>query len=112
MYTVAPLIQGSTLTTSPAVYYTSDTGINTRITQISLTNTDSVSRVVSIYNTPASGVPGTADTIIKNKTLQAGETWVPYQVNGLVIGPLGSLQAVCDANSVVVIKASGIKLTT
>lgn len=112
MYTVKTLVQGSTLTTSAAVYYTAPTGTQTRLTQASITNTDTIPHIVSIYLAPSNAAPGVSDTVIKDKTLQAGETWVPYQALGAVISAGGTLQAIADANSVVVMKASGIELTS
>jgi hypothetical protein len=112
MYLPKPLVQGSTLTTAAAVYYTAPTGVSTRITQMSVTNTDSVARTISIYVCASSAAPGTVDTSIKSKTLQPNETWVPYQVLGTVLSAGGTLQALADANSVVVMKASGIELTS
>lgn len=112
MYSVKTLTQGSTLTTAAAVYYTAPTGVSTRITQMSLTNTDSASHVISLYLAPSGAAPSTADKIVVDKTLQAKETWVPYQALGFVLSPAATIQAIADANSVVVIKASGIELTT
>jgi hypothetical protein len=111
MYTAKPIVQGSTLTTSPAVYYTAPTGTYTRITQISLTNTDTVNRTIAIHIAPSSSTPGTADTIIQSKTLAAGETWVPYQVLGVTLAPAGTLQLSASQSGVVVLKASGIELS-
>lgn len=112
MYSVKTLVQGSTLTTSAVVYYTAPVGTFTRITQMSITNTDSSPRVISIYLASSSAAPGVPDTVIKNKTLQAGETWVPYQALGSVLSPGTTLQAIADADSVIVLKASGIELTS
>lgn len=112
MYTVKTLVQGSTLTTAAAVYYTAPTGTQTRLTQASLTNTDSAPHVVSVYLATSAAAPGVSDTVIKDKTLQAGETWVPYQALGAVIAPGCTLQAIADADTFVVFKASGIELTS
>ena len=112
MYTVKTLVQGSTLTTSAAVYYTAPTGTQTRLTQASLTNTDSVPHVISVYLAASNAAPGVSDTVIKDKTLQAGETWVPYQALGAVIAAGGTLQAVADVGALIVLKASGIELTS
>lgn len=112
MYSVKTLVQGSTLTTSAAVYYTAPTGTSTRVTQMAVVNTDAVPHTISIYLATGSGAPATADYIVKGKTLQANESYVPYQALGAVLAPGTTIQAVCDANSVVVLKASGIELTS
>lgn len=111
MYQVKTLVQGSTLTTAAAVYYTAPVGTFTRITQMSVTNTDASPHTISIYIAADSAAPAVEDTSIKDKTLQAGETWVPFQINGTVLSPGCTIQAVADANSVVVMKSSGIELT-
>lgn len=110
-YTAKALIPGSTLTTAAAVYYTVPPGVNTRITQFSLTNTDAVARTVSVYLVDNAAAPTAADTLIKDKTLAAGETWVPYQALGAVLSPGGTIQLIADAVSVVTVKASGLELT-
>jgi hypothetical protein len=111
MYLAKPLVSGSTLTTSAVVYYTAPTGTYTRITQISVTNTDSSPRIVDVYIATGAGAPATVDQIIKQKTLAVNETWVPYQALGVVLSTGQTLQAKADANSVVVLKASGIELS-
>ena len=112
MYAVKTLVQGSALTTSAAVYYTAPTGTYTRVTQMSVTNTDAAPRVVSLYIASSNAAPTATDTIVKSKTLQSNETWVPYQALGVVLSPGCTIQAVADANSVVILKSSGIELTT
>lgn len=111
MYLALPIIQGSTITATATPYYASPTGTYTRITQFSLTNTDASPRIVQVYLSASSAAPGTADLIVKDKTLQAGETWVPYQALGAVLAPLGAIQLSADAAGVVVAKASGIQLS-
>jgi hypothetical protein len=111
MYLAKPLIQGAALTTSAAVYYATPAGTYTRITQFSITNTDTVNHIVSVYLTPTNAAPTTADYIIKNKTLAAGETWVPYQALGAMLAPSGCIQMIADAGTVVIAKASGIELS-
>ena len=111
MYQAKPIVQGATLTATPAIYYTAPTGTFTRITQISLTNTDTVNRTVAVYLCPSNGVPTTNDIAIQSKTLAAGETWVPYQVLGATLAAGGTLQMSASTAGVVVLKASGIELS-
>lgn len=111
MYAIKTLIQGSTLTPTSTVYYTTPSGTNTRIGQMSLTNTDSVSHTVSVFLVAGATTPTTADYLIKNKTLQALETFVVYQAIGSVVSAGGTIQADADASSLVVIKASGTEIT-
>lgn len=112
MYLVKSLIQGSTLTTSAAVYYTAPTGVSTQIVQMLLVNTDSVARTISLYLVDDALTPTVPDTAFKSKTLQPNETWSPSNLLAWVVSPGGTIQAIADANSVVVIKASGIEFTS
>lgn len=111
MYRALPIIPGSTLSTSQDPYYTCPAGTSTRITQMSVTNTDSVVRTVNIWIASTAGIPGVADQIIKSKALAPNETWVPYQVLGATLGAGNVIVAQADAAGVVVLKSSGIELT-
>lgn len=111
MYLTKNLIQGSTLTTAAAVYYTVPTGVSTQLVQLSFCNTDTVARTVSVYLANDATAPATTDYLVKNKTLQPNETWTPQWALGAVLSAAGTIQAIADANSVVVIKASGLELT-
>ena len=111
MYRAIPIIPGSVLSTSQDAYYTCPTGTSTRITQMSVTNTDTVVRTVNIWIAPAAGVPSLADKIISSKALAPNETWVPYQVLGATLAAGNVIIAQSDAAGVVVFKSSGIELT-
>lgn len=111
MFIVKNLVQGSALTTSAAIYYTAPSGVSTQLTQLSFTNTDSVARTISVYLVDDANTPTAPDTIIKSKTLQPNQTYTPFEALAAVIASGGTLQAVADANSVVIIKASGVEFT-
>jgi hypothetical protein len=111
MYAIKPLIQGATLTTSNAVYYTAPTGLYTKVTMLTLINTDASSHTVSVYFATGSGAPATADYIVKSKTLMANESYSVYVGQGWVVQPTATIQAIADANSVVVIKAAGTEFS-
>jgi len=69
MYLVLPLFSSALLTSSAAVYYTSPiavgsaNGVYTRISNITLTNTDTSPRTVSIYITPAARRANTGNNL-------------------------------------------------
>ena len=111
MYIAKPLVAGSLLTNAVATYYTTPSGTYTRITQASLCNTDSTTRTVSIYVVASGGSATAQYERIKSKTLAVNETWVPYQILGKMLAPGDTIQAVCDAGSVVSFDVSGIELT-
>lgn len=105
------LNNGATLTTSTAGYYTVPAGAVTTITQASLVNSDTVNRTVSLWVVPSGGSPNAANIRIKDKTLTPGESWVPFVIIGKKMGQGATVQAVCDANSVVSLDLSGTEVT-
>lgn len=111
MYSIKPLIQGSLLTNTAAVYYTAPTGTNTRIGQMSITNTDSVPHTVTVYLADNASAPTAADVILPSKTLQANESFVVFQALGAVVTAGGTIQAIADASGFVTLKASGTEFT-
>lgn len=111
MYFALPIIQGSLLTTAAAVYYTTPKSTATKITQLTVTNTDTVVRTVSLYLASSSASPTTADIVVKAKAIQPNETWVAYPLVGAILAADTTVQAEADAAGVVVIKASGIELS-
>jgi hypothetical protein len=111
MFATKALISYEQLTTSPVAYYTAPEGTYTRITQITLTNQDTVSRTFDIYLVPTgAGVDGTTK-MINSKTLQPGESYVPYQILGAVLQPLSAIYINGSADAVISVYASGIELT-
>ena len=105
--TNAVLIQGASIAASVTTYYTSPSLTTTRITQMVLANTDSVAHTVTIYLTPTVS-PAVITDLVVTVNLAAGQSYVVYQVNNLVMNPGGSIQAVTDTASVITLKASGI----
>lgn len=112
MYLVKTIIQGSLLTTSNAIYYTAPTGVSMQLVNMVLVNTDSVARTVSVYLVDDGAAPTAADTILKNKTLQPNESYPVSAALAAVVSAAGTIQAIADAGSVVVLKASGIEFTS
>jgi hypothetical protein len=110
-FTAKPLIQGATIGATVASYYTAPSGTTTRITQFSLTNTDTVNRTVSVYISASPSTPGTVDLIVKEKTIAVNETWVPYPALGVTMASNGSIQLIADVAGVVVAKASGVEIS-
>lgn len=111
MYSAKTFIQGAGLKSAAIVYYQAPLGTVARITQMSFTNTAASPIIINLYIVPSNSAPATTDLIIKDKTLQAGETWVPYQALGAVLPTGGTIQATASTNDVVILKSSGIELT-
>lgn len=117
MYSVIPLFQPAFITTTASVFYTSpvavgqSNGVNTRISNITVTNTDVAPRTISLYITPGTSTPTTVNTIINSKTLAINETFVIYQCVGNVLSPGSSIQAIADVAGKVVFAASGIQFS-
>ena len=105
------LINGSTLTSSVATYYTVPAGATCRLTQASILNTDTVNRTVSIWVVASGGSTGVNNQRIRSKTLVPNESWVPFQILGKTMNAGTTIQVQADANSVVSMDASGIELT-
>lgn len=102
----AVLIQGASIAGSITTYYTAPANTKVRINQMTLANTDSVARVVSIYLGLNSSV-GTATDLVATIPLAPGQSYSVYQAINQVMNTLGTIQAVCDAATVVTLKASG-----
>ncbi len=105
------LNNGATLTNAVATYYTVPAGAVTTITQASLVNSDVANRTVSVYVVPAAGTAGVSNIRIKSKVLVPNETWVPFAVIGKKMAAGSTVQAICDANSVVSFDLSGTEVT-
>jgi len=111
MYSAKTFIQGAGIKSAAIVYYQAPLGTAARITQMSFTNTSVSPVIINLYIVPTNSTPATTDLIIKDKTLQSNETWVPYQALGAVLTAGGTIQATASTNDVVILKASGVELT-
>lgn len=105
------LNNGALLTTAVATYYTVPAGAVTTITQASLVNSDAANRTVTIYAVPAAGTANASNKRIAAKVLVPNETWVPFAIIGKKLAVGTTIQAICDANSVVSLDLSGTEVT-
>jgi hypothetical protein len=88
--------------------YTVPLNTSVKISQMTITNTDSgASHAVSIYLAPSSSINITRDLLV-TVVLSPGQSYSVYQAINQVLNASGTIQAQADADSVVNIKASGV----
>ena len=108
--TLVRMVDGSLLTNVAATYYTSPANTVTYITNVSLTNTDTVARTVTLHLVPSAGSATAANRILSAHPIAAGKTFVPPQAIGQTLPIGGTLQALADTGAVVALVASGIQV--
>lgn len=111
MFATKALVKSQQIATTATSYYSAPEGTYTRITQITVTNQDSAARTFSLYLVKTGDSPVANNRVVYDKTLQAGESYVPYQVLGAVLEPGGQLFAVASTATQLTLYASGIELT-
>jgi hypothetical protein len=93
---IAPLA----LTTAAQTAYTTPAGTATTISNLSVTNNNATPTTVTLYNVPAAGSPGAANTFLPAFSLSAGQSYVPPAAIGLTLAAGSTLQAVSSATGV------------
>lgn len=98
--------------TTPSVVYTSPSnGSGTRITQLTVKNTDVVTRSYNVY-VASNSVSATTKNAIASHQLVAGETDSPFEALNVFIPPSGTLQVDADAITTVSFRVSGLEFTS
>lgn len=105
------LILNQQIAAATTTYYTVPEGNTTRIGAISVTNQDTVPRTMSLWLVPAAGTATATNRIIKDKTLQPGESYVLSQVVGFIIGAGATIQAVASSAATISLFAAGTEFT-
>lgn len=80
MITPKSMVNGVTLTSSAATYYTVGSGTRAIIKKATFTNDDSSVITVNINLVPSAGSAGYANAISKAHPIAAGDTWICYEV--------------------------------
>jgi hypothetical protein len=111
MFATKAIISNQQLTTSAVAYYTAPEGTYTRLTQVTVTNQDVSPRTFDIYLVPTGASANATTKIINSKTLQPGESYVPYQILGAVLQPASAIYAAASTATQMSVYASGIELT-
>lgn len=110
MYQPKRLIQAQFIPSSVGILYTTPTSVLSKITQISVTNTDSSAQTFSLYITPGILAPTAFEEVIKTKTLAPNETWLVYPIIGIILPASSSIQAVASIADKLVITSSGLDI--
>ena len=98
------LAQG-TISNVAGVLYTVPGGAQVIVREFTVTNTDSVTRTITVYKNGT----GVSNIIKKSLSLNAGETVELVGIRSMAAGE--TLQAVADAASVVAFTLGGLKIT-
>ena len=110
-YTQTQIIPGSLLTNAAAIYYTCPANIvGTKISTLTVFNSDTVARTATIYLASSSSAPSAVDEIAVVQ-LQSLQSVVIYQAINALLIPGNTIQAKADTGSVVSIKATGVVIT-
>lgn len=110
MYTPKQLIQPQFIPSTTGILYTTPASVLSKITQISVTNTDSAAQTFSIFLTPGILAPTSFEEVIKSKTLAPNESWVIYPIIGIILPAGSSIQAVASIADKLVITASCVDI--
>ena len=111
MITPKSLVNGVSLTDAAATYYT--VGANTRgvITKATFTNDDASAVTLTINLIPSAGSAGYANTIVKEKSLAAGETWSCSDIASHVLEASGYISMVASVTDKIGCRISGYEVT-
>lgn len=108
--TTTQLIAPQHITNAAATYYTA-TRVTARVDSMTATNTDTVAHTLTVHVVPSAGSAATGNKIISAKSIMPGETYICFEMLGKAI-PSGSfIQALADANTTIVLTASGIEIS-
>lgn len=95
------------------MYVSPEEGGGTLVDKVSATNTDSVTRTVTVRIYPPGESPtGTEFIIVQAKQILAGATYLFPEVVGQLINAGGSLHMEGSAPGVIVARASGREITS
>lgn len=111
MATVTPkaLVEGILLTGTAATLYTAPASTTAVIRSITLCNTDSVARTVTLYLIASGGSLGALNTVLSAFSVAAGETVILDSLFVLLTGDF--LQALASTTNVVSIRVDGSEVT-
>jgi hypothetical protein len=110
MYSQKQMIAPQFISATTGILYTSPASVQSKITQMSVTNTDSSAQTFSLYITPGIAAPAAYEAVIKSKVLAPNETWICYPLYSAIIKAGSSIQAVASIADKIVITASCIDI--
>jgi hypothetical protein len=107
--TPKPLVQGTLLTNSLATYYTVPASTTATIRAITLCNTDSVSRTISLYLVASGGSASAMNQILKDVAMLPGETIIDDSTRAMNTGDF--IRALASLSNVVALRVDGAEIT-
>ena len=110
MYQPKQMIAPQFIPAAIGILYTAPVSVQSKITQISVTNTDSSAQSFSIFLTPGIAAPTSYEEVIKSKVLAPNETWIVYPLYSSIIKAGSSIQAVASIADKLIITASGLDI--
>ena len=105
--TLAVLIPGSYLTTSPAAYYTVPATKQTVIRRLVITNVSSGDVTVTLNLVASGGSTSIENRVISVRTIASGESYVSPECANQVLGSSGKIVGVASVNNALTVYASG-----
>lgn len=110
MITARNLVPPVFLTTSAVNYYTVPANTRTTIRKLTFSNVTSGAATIKIYLIPSGGTVGNSTTLTPTLTILANSVYEALEAEGHTLEINESLQALCSANSSVVINCSGLEV--
>jgi hypothetical protein len=107
--TPTPLIDGALLADTVGTLYLVPAATTAVCRSITLCNTDSADRTVTLYIVPSGGSADAARTILNALTIKAGQTIVDDTLR--VLATAGSIRGFADVGNKVSIRADGSEVT-
>jgi hypothetical protein len=108
--TAKRLITPAQLTTSAATYYTTPANTRTVIKKLTLTNSTTTPRLVTVYLVPSGGTAGATNILTSTRTVGANQTWDCTDAQGHVLEAGATIQALADGATAVTIHGSGVEI--
>lgn len=105
--TAAQLIAPQQVAGTATIYYTSGSGVKTRIDKLSVTNPTAGAVSITIHIVPSGGSVGDSTTITKTRGVNTLETWNCPDLVGHVLNPGDTIRALASAATSLTLMASG-----
>lgn len=102
------LVDGSTLTTSTATYFTS-TNLRTRVDKATVCNDTGGAQTFTLYRVPLGGAASGANKLVSARSVGPGETYLCPELVGHWLPPGYTIQASASVDSALNIMVSGIE---
>ena len=108
--TVKVLIPAKTAENSQTTQYTA-TGVTTLIDKFTATNYSASLATISVNLVTLADTAGNANLIVKDKPLQAGQTYIFPELVGQALASGGFISTIVSASSSINIRANGREIT-